>query len=233
MGEGAESSRLERWRAATDAPLVALAVGTLPLLLLELERHQLPRHDRLFLDVIHAVVLVAFAVDYVVELVLAEDRGRHVRSEWTGLAIVLAQAIAIVPGLAGLATLRVLRGVKVLRLVATVLRLAAVGGVAARRGTGLLRRHAAALALGTAGMTWITSAVVFTLAEDVGRSGRVSSFFDALWWSTCTITTVGYGDVYPVTAIGRLTAAFTMVIGVSAFAVITARVAQALVRADL
>jgi voltage-gated potassium channel len=79
-------------------------------------------------------------------------------------------------------------------------------------------------------MTWITSAVVFTLAEDVGRTGRVSSFFDALWWSTCTITTVGYGDVYPVTAIGRLTAGFTMVVGVSAFAVITARVAQALVR---
>jgi voltage-gated potassium channel len=168
----------------------------------------------------------------VVELVLAEDRPRHVRSEWTSLAIVVAQALAIVPGLAAVGSLRALRGARVLRLVATGLRLAAVGGVAARRGTGLLRRHAAALALGTAGLTWITSAVVFTLAEDVGRTGRVSSFFDALWWSTCTITTVGYGDVYPVTTVGRLAAAFTMVVGVSAFAVITARVAQALVRSD-
>lgn len=44
----------------------------------------------------------------------------------------------------------------------------------------------------------------FTLVEDVGAAGRVGSFFDALWWSSTTITTVGYGDIAPATAAGRL-----------------------------
>lgn len=45
----------------------------------------------------------------------------------------------------------------------------------------ILRRHAAAFALGIAGMTWRTSAVAFTLAEDVGKDGRLHSFVDGLW----------------------------------------------------
>ena len=60
----------------------------------------------------------------------------------------------------------------------------------------------------------------------------VIHFFDALWWSAATISTVGYGDIYPITAAGRVIAIFTMVIGVSSFAVVTAKVAQFLIRND-
>lgn len=55
------------------------------------------------------------------------------------------------------------------------------------------------------------------------------SFFDAAWWSASTITTVGYGDLAPVTAAGRLVGVFTMVVGISAFAVVTAKIAEFLV----
>ena len=97
----------------------------------------------------------------------------------------------------------------------------------------MLRRHAAAFALGLSGFTWITSAVLFTIVEDVGPHGRISSFFDALWWSLATITTVGYGDVFPITAAGRIVGGFTMVVGISTFAIITAKVAEFLVRGDI
>jgi voltage-gated potassium channel len=83
-----------------------------------------------------------------------------------------------------------------------------------------------------AGFTWITSAVGFTMAEDVGDGRRIQSFFDALWWSAATVTTVGYGDIYPVTAVGRVIAVFTMVVGISTLAVVTARIAQFLISAD-
>ncbi len=52
------------------------------------------------------VVLVAFAADYIVELVLARDRRSFVRHEWTSLVIVLSQAIAVVPAFAGFGILR-------------------------------------------------------------------------------------------------------------------------------
>ena len=100
---------LQRWRHYSDVPLLILAVGSLPLLLLELVRTDLTRGDRVFLDVVNAVVLVAFLVDYVVELWLARPRGRYVRAEWTSLLIVVAQALALAPGLTGIGALRVLR----------------------------------------------------------------------------------------------------------------------------
>jgi len=186
--------------------------------------------DRRFLDGVNIVVLVGFAADYIVELCLSTNRRRYLRSEWGSLLIVVAQAIALVPSLAAAGALRVLRAGRVWRSIALVARLVVIGGAAAKDGRALLRRHAAGFALGLAGFTWLTSAVAFTLAEDVGAGGRLQSFFDALWWSSTTITTVGYGDVFPITAAGRIVAAVTMLVGISTFALVTAKVAEFLVR---
>jgi voltage-gated potassium channel len=94
----------------------------------------------------------------------------------------------------------------------------------------ICEKHAVSVAVSISGLVWITSAVAFTLVEDVGTGRRVESFGDVLWWSATTISTVGYGDIYPVTMVGRLVAVLTMVVGVSTFGVITARIASALIR---
>jgi hypothetical protein len=103
---------LERWRARTDGPLLVLAIGTLPFLLLDVGRGDLPRQDQVSIDTVNRLVLVAFAVDYVVELGLASDRGQYARREWTPLVIVVSQALAVLPGLGPLGALRVLRGAR-------------------------------------------------------------------------------------------------------------------------
>ena len=100
---------LERWRAATDMPLLVLAVASLPILLLELARTELPYSDQLFLDIVNVVVLVAFAADYVVEFRLAKGKRNYMRGEWTNLFIVVSQVMALVPVLTGLGALRMLR----------------------------------------------------------------------------------------------------------------------------
>jgi voltage-gated potassium channel len=221
---------LSTWRKWTDGPLLILAIGSLPLLLLEVDRHRLTYGDRVLLDIVNVAVLVAFAVDYVVELALASPRPMYVRREWTSLLIVVSQTMALVPGLAVTGSLRAMRAGRAFRGIAVVFRLIAIGGASAHEGRALLRKHAARFALGFAGLTWITAAVAFTLAEDVGEHGRVHSFFDAIWWSASTITTVGYGDIAPVTVVGRLVGIATMFIGIGAFAVVTAKVAEFLVR---
>lgn len=225
----AETVALLRWRRATDLPLLALAIGSLPLLLLEIARDDLPAGDQRFLDAVNVLVLVAFAVDYVVELVLCRSPGRYIRREWTSLVIVAAQALAVVPSLAGFGAIRILRAARVWRPIVLVARAVAIGGASASEGRRILRRHAAGFALSIAGFVWLSAAVGFTLVEDVGTSGRLRSFFDALWWATATITTVGYGDVFPVTGVGRLIGVVTMVVGISAFAVVTAKIAEFLV----
>jgi voltage-gated potassium channel len=223
---------IERWRKRTDGPLIAIALASLPFLVLELARSELTAGDELFLDIVNVVVFIAFLTDYVVELYFASNRGAYIRHEWIAALLVVTQGLAIVPSLSALGVLRGFRAVRALRAIAVVARLFAIGGMAARDGRTVLRRHAARIALGVAALTWLSSAVAFTMVEDVGEGQRLNSFFDALWWSTATITTVGYGDIYPTTAAGRIVGAITMVVGISTFAVVTAKVASFLVRSD-
>jgi len=212
--------------------LLVLAVGSLPLLLVEFRRDQLTDADRLFLDAVNVLVLVAFALDYFVGLMLASHRRGYVRHEWLSLIVVIGQAVALLPGLAAFGVLRALRGARAFRLVAVLARAIAITGAARRDGRSILRRSAAQFALSIAGLTWLTSASAFVLVEDIGEGQPVDTFGDALWWSLSTITTVGYGDIYPVTALGRLVGAITMLVGISTFAIVTAKVAEYLVRAD-
>jgi voltage-gated potassium channel len=218
---------LQTWRRWTDIPLVALAIGTLPIVLLELVFDRLQEEDRFFVTLINALVLSAFALNLVVEIVLCKNRRLYLKREWSSPLIVVAQILSLIPALAGLGALRALRG---LRLYIAALRLLGLSVSARREIRRLLRTRAASLALGVSAFTVITSAVAFTLIEDVGDGRRVQSFFDALWWAISTVTTVGYGDIYPITAVGRVIAAMTMLVGISSLAVVTARIAQFLIR---
>jgi len=223
------SPRLATWRRRTDIPLLLLAVGSLPLLLLEVVADRLTHSDQQFITAVNVTVFIAFAVDYLVELSVTYKRVTYVRSQWASLLIVISQSLALLPALGFLG---ILRGVRALRIAGTLSRVIGIGAATKEQGRQFFKEKAASVAFGLAGFTWITSAVGFTIAEDVGDGRRIHSFFDALWWSASTITTVGYGDIYPVTTTGRIIAIFTMLIGVSTLAVVTARIAQFLLSSD-
>ena len=215
------------WRAKTDILFMLIAIGTIPILLLDLIRNRLSYADKIFLDIVNIIVLIAFAIDFIVEIKVCIKRKEYLKNEWASLLIVISQALTLLPSLT---MFGLLRGVRAIRVLITIIRAIAIGSAAKHDGKNILREHAAGFAFSIAGFTWITSAVAFTIAEDVGVNGRLHSFFDSLWWSSTTMTTVGYGDIYPVTAIGRIVAVFTMVVGISTFAVVTAKVAEFLLR---
>ena len=66
-------------------------------------------------------------------------------------------------------------------------------------------------------------------AERHAPGATIVNFGDAIWWATTTMTTVGYGDTYPVTVIGRWVAAALMVGGVALLGTVTATFASWLV----
>jgi len=223
------SPRLATWRKRTDLPLLQLAVGSLPLLLLEIVSHRLTQNDQRFITAVNVIVFIAFAVDYLVELAITYKRSTYIRTQWASLIIVFSQLFALLPALGFLG---LLRGVRGLRVAGTLIRVIGIGAASKEQGRKFFKEKAASVAFGMAGLTLVTSAVGFTMAEDVGDGRRIHSFFDALWWSAATITTVGYGDIYPVTAVGRIIAIFTMIVGISTLAVVTARIAQFLISND-
>jgi voltage-gated potassium channel len=84
-------------------------------------------------------------------------------------------------------------------------------------------------------MAFIASAVILivlafgvsmTVTEEHHAGSNINSLSDGLWWAVSTVSTVGYGDKFPVTTSGRLIAAGLMFIGVALFSILTATLAN-------
>jgi voltage-gated potassium channel len=75
----------------------------------------------------------------------------------------------------------------------------------------------------------LNGAVIVYLFERHAPHANIHTLGDAVWWSFVTVTTVGYGDFYPVTTWGRVTAGFIMATGLLTLAVLTAQVASSFV----
>jgi voltage-gated potassium channel len=77
------------------------------------------------------------------------------------------------------------------------------------------------------------SAVLMFQIERNAPNANIKTLWDGIWWGAATVTTVGYGDKYPTTNLGRFLAILVMIVGVSLVGVITATVASWFVKADV
>ncbi len=208
---------LERFERAVELPLLILALTMIPLLVLPLLL-VLPSGVEATFVAADWFIWAAFAFEYVVRLALSPSRWRFVRKEWPDLLIV------VLPFLRPLRVVRSARALRLLRLG----RLAAVLGEVGQEGKRLLVRHHLHYALLVILVVILGSAALVFAVEE-GHGGSIDSFGDALWWAATTVTTVGYGDTFPVTAAGRGVAVFLMVAGITLFGLLTANIATFLI----
>lgn len=82
--------------------------------------------------------------------------------------------------------------------------------------------------LAGAGLLAFVGALAMLEAERSDPSASITTFGSAIWWAFVTMSTVGYGDVYPVTEAGRFVAVMMMVVGVSLLGLVSATLASAL-----
>jgi voltage-gated potassium channel len=158
-------------------------------------------------------ITMVFLIEFVTRLVAAPDRRRHLRSHWV-------DAFALIPAFRGFRLLRLLRLLRLVRTFAGMYRaMSHFERIASNRGVLLLIVVWAAVVA-------ITSMAFY--AAEAELNPDVTSPFDALWWGIVTLTTVGYGDVLPVTPEGRIAAIVLMVLGIGLFSAITATVVAAI-----
>jgi voltage-gated potassium channel len=72
----------------------------------------------------------------------------------------------------------------------------------------------------------IPAAIALFQIESDELNSPIKSGGDAIWWAVTTVTTVGYGDMYPVTTAGRVISVFVIFLGISFIGVLTAAVAS-------
>jgi voltage-gated potassium channel len=197
-----ESRRYQQWVAHSRRPLDILAVVFLVDIVLIWSFPEAPAPWWQVMQGISWVVWGAFAVDYVVRLVLAADRSDFVRSHKLDLAMVL------------LPMLRVLRVVLLLRK-----------GLAS-----VSTEKIASSVLAIAVVIVFISAFFVWRVEYDAPGSNIHTFRESLWWAVVTVTTVGYGNYYPVTAQGEVFATVLMVVGISLIGTVSASVAAFFVR---
>ncbi len=90
--------------------------------------------------------------------------------------------------------------------------------------TSLFRRGHIQRFLLAAVLLLANGALIVFFSERRAPGANITTVGDAMWWAIVTVTTVGYGDVYPVTVLGRFTATGIMLVGLLTIAVITAQV---------
>jgi voltage-gated potassium channel len=152
--------------------------------------------------------------EFVTRLGASRDRRAYLRSHWI-------DAVALIPTVRGVRLVRLLRLLRLVRVGAGVYR----GLSSIER----LARHRGLIWLFSAWLTvaMICSAALFVAEKDVNPN--ITTAWDAIWWGIVTLTTVGYGDIYPVTGEGRVAAAALMILGITLFAAITGTITSFIV----
>ncbi|MFR9778961.1 potassium channel family protein [Micromonospora sp. MS34] len=199
----ARQERLDRWEQLTGVPLTLLSLVFLIAYAVPILDPDLAPRLRVACEATAVGTWLLFWVDLLARLALAADRPRFLRTHLFDLAVLV---------------LPFLRPLRALRLVTVVLTLS--------RRTATWARGRLALYVGATTVLLVVVAALAVLDAERGvPDATITSFDDALWWAAVTITTVGYGDHYPITSAGRLVALGLMIGGIGLIGFVTGSLA--------
>lgn len=196
-----------RWERATEWPLMIAAIVFLAAYAVPILDPDLPAPLLELCRWSSWIAWVIFVIDFVVRLTLADERLRYLVRHWYDV-LVLA--------------LPLLRPLRLLRLIPLL-------SVLNRRARVTLRGRVAVYIAGGASLLAFCAALAVLDAERSSPNANITDFGDAIWWAVTTMTTVGYGDRFPVTDTGRLVAFGLMMGGIALLGTVTATLASWLV----
>ena len=213
----ARQARFDRLTRALEWPMAILALAVIPALLLD-DGNATPRTHAIA-SALNWIIWLAFCGEFAAKLALAPERGRFVRRSWFDLLIIVVSPPFGVPqSMQGVRAARVLRVLRLVRALAFL----SIGIKTSRRA--LKHRKFHYVLVLTAGVMVLGATGLFVAER--GQNESLTSFWDALWWAISTTTTVGYGDIYPMTGEGRLIAVLLMLTGIGVIGVFTATIAS-------
>jgi voltage-gated potassium channel len=183
--------------------LFMLALSALVLLAIAVESSvSLSYNTRAILQYADTAVCAIFFADFVGHIAFSRDRLGYLKWGWLDL-------LSSVPMIDALRFGRLARVVRIIRVLRAVRSTRAIASFVLRR-----RAQGAFAAVSLMGLLLVVFSSIAILQVEHATNANIKTPEDALWWSITTITTVGYGDRYPVTPEGRIVASVVMLCGV-------------------
>jgi voltage-gated potassium channel len=182
---------------------------------------QLSPEVNVLLDRIDFLVCLVFLTDFCIRFRRAQSKLAFFKWGWIDL-------VSSIPAFDFLRWGRLVRVIRIIRI------LRAFGST--KHLMAFLYRSRAKSLLGTAALSAVVLVIfscIAILVFENKKDSNIKTPFDAVWWAFSTITTVGYGDKYPVTDEGKIVAIVLMVTGVGLFGVLTGLFARLLVEPEL
>ncbi|EJK2993446.1 potassium channel family protein [Vibrio cholerae] len=199
---------LEKVENTTETPMLILSVVYVVVALLP-DIAVLSPDDLEFLDGLLWIVWGIFATELLVKIFVSPKPLQYMMQNWPDVLIV------------AMPFLRPLRFLRILLVLPK----------AWRQTKSVLRQKTFSF-IGLTSLSTVLLSAAFVYLVEKGTPSPINSYADALWWAMSTITTVGYGDMYPVTGFGRGVAVFLMLTGITLFGLLTASVASFFVEDD-
>ena len=172
------------------------------------------------------IFLVLFSIEYILRVYI-EPRKQDFIFSFYGIIdlIAILPSLFLVPGFRVLRILRFLRIFRIFKATRFIL--------AVDRLTAALReiyQELLALVILSLMLVYLAACCIHYFEKDV-QPEKFGSILDSMWWAVVTLTTVGYGDVFPVTSGGKIFTAFVTLIGVGLIAIPAGLLASVLIKA--
>ncbi len=207
---GGRHDLVDRIERITKFPMTLLGVAWLVLAIVVLSTGFKGSASKVLVGGLFVLWVVMLA-EYLVRLVITPDTPGYLRRRWVEPATVL------VPVLQGWHVV----GIEKMSLLLHEGEL---------RVESILKHHSLFRVLIAVVVTLLLGAWLVLLFEDKAKGSNIHDYPDALWWAIVTVTTVGYGDRFPVTEGGRVVAVILMLVGIGLIGVLTATVASVFIK---
>ncbi len=201
-----------------DFIMVFLAIVSIGLLIYDFTATNAVKNQQL-IHTIDLIIACVFLVEFLFHFTRAKDKKVFFRKRWWELLAAIPISTTTTQFLRTLKIVRIIPLLESLRFVRLAVRLRLLLDASQ-----YFTHHAYPIYAATIAFSVITLGALGFHYFEYGTNPHVKTFFDSVWWAIVTTTTIGYGDIYPITVGGRVVAIFLIFTGISALGAFIAAV---------